>query len=104
MTGSRDQQLAQFASSCRRVSERPRVECRAWFAVTHPVIPDELDDLAGVRVLVGRLGQPADHGLVVSLVSSLSKPKREVLVSFSHVSCLWQQRLEVLPAGCMGRT
>ncbi len=42
---------------------------RVWdvLAVTHPVVPDELDDLAGVRVLVGGLGQPADYGLVVSV-------------------------------------
>ncbi len=38
--------------------------------LAYPVVPDELDDLARVGVLVGRLGQPTDHSLGCGTVSA----------------------------------
>ncbi len=69
VTGSLDQQLAQLASSC------SLIRCQKEHGLlgqllAYPVVPDELDDLAGIGVLVRRLGQPADHSLVVGTTSA----------------------------------
>ncbi len=62
VTGSLDQQLAQLASSC------GLIRCQKGHGLlgqllAYSIVPDELDDLAGIGVLVRRLGQPADHSL-----------------------------------------
>jgi hypothetical protein len=69
VTGSRDQQLAQFSFSCHLVRrELSQVMGRAS---TYTIIPDELNDFAWVGLLVRGLCQPAHNRLRVgSHVSS----------------------------------
>lgn len=71
---------------------------------THPDVPDELNYLTWVRVLVCRLRQATDDGLDGLGTVSVAFRKAVQMTIFLHASCLWRQKRGRLPVGCRGRT